>query len=150
MINNALSVGAAHKLRFAQDLILYNLDLSEEIEGFDGQAHIAAWQDDPVWQPMRENVEQLTAARDWAEAFFATALVFEPLVGELFRSELRDADRGAAGRLRHADAGRLRRDRLRPRAARRPEPVRDADRRRAARRGEQGHAAGLAGDVDAA
>ena len=24
--------------------------------------------------------------RDWAEAFFATALVFEPLVGELFRS----------------------------------------------------------------
>jgi propane monooxygenase small subunit len=28
----------------------------------------------------------LTATRDWAEAFFATALVFEPLVGELFRS----------------------------------------------------------------
>ena len=25
--------------------------------------------------------------RDWAEAFFATAVVFEPLVGELFRSE---------------------------------------------------------------
>ena len=24
--------------------------------------------------------------RDWAEAFFATAVVFEPLVGELFRS----------------------------------------------------------------
>ena len=35
---------------------------------------------------MRENVEQLTGVRDWAEAFFATALVFEPLVGELFRS----------------------------------------------------------------
>jgi propane monooxygenase small subunit len=30
--------------------------------------------------------EQLTATRDWAEQFFATALVFEPLVGELFRS----------------------------------------------------------------
>ena len=36
---------------------------------------------------MRENVEQLTAIRDWAEAFFATAVVFEPLIGELFRSE---------------------------------------------------------------
>jgi propane monooxygenase small subunit len=29
MINNALAVGAAHKLRFAQDLILYNLELSD-------------------------------------------------------------------------------------------------------------------------
>jgi len=86
MINNALSVGAVHKLRFAQDLILYNLDLSEEIEGFDGQAHITTWQEDPSWQGVRENVERLTAVRDWAEAFFATSLVFEPLVGELFRS----------------------------------------------------------------
>jgi propane 2-monooxygenase small subunit len=86
MINNALSVGAVHKLRFAQDLILYNLELTDEIEGFDGKAHIAAWQEDPVWQPVRANVEKLTGVRDWAEAFFATAIVFEPLVGELFRS----------------------------------------------------------------
>jgi propane 2-monooxygenase small subunit len=87
MINNALAVGAAHKLRFAQDIILYNLDLTEQIDGFDGSAHKKTWQDDPVWQGIRENVEQLTAIRDWAEAFFATAVVFEPLVGELFRSE---------------------------------------------------------------
>jgi propane monooxygenase small subunit len=86
MINNALAVGATHKLRFAQDLILYNLDISEDLEGFDGSAHRDAWQNDPVWQGVRENVERLTATRDWAEAFFATALVFEPLVGELFRS----------------------------------------------------------------
>jgi len=86
MINNALAVAAAHKLRFAQDLILYNLDISEELEDFDGSAHRAAWQEDPAWQGVRENVERLTAVRDWAEAFFATALVFEPLVGELFRS----------------------------------------------------------------
>lgn len=86
MINNALAVGAAHKLRFAQDLILYNLEISEDLHGFDGTAHKTAWQSDPVWQGVRENVEQLTAIRDWAEAFFATAVVFEPLVGELFRS----------------------------------------------------------------
>lgn len=86
MINNALSVGATHKLRFAQDLILYNLELSEQIADFDGQAHMATWQTDPVWAGVRETVEQLTATRDWAEQFFATALVFEPLVGELFRS----------------------------------------------------------------
>jgi propane monooxygenase small subunit len=86
MINNALAVGATHKLRFAQDLVLYNLDLSESLEDFDGTAHRDAWQNDPVWQGVRENAEQLTGIRDWAEAFFATALIFEPLVGELFRS----------------------------------------------------------------
>ena len=87
MINNALSVASAHKLRFGQDLILYNLELSEEIDGFDGAAHKDAWMNDPAWQATRENVELITAARDWAEAFFAAAVVFEPLVGELFRSE---------------------------------------------------------------
>lgn len=86
MINNALSVAAAHKLRFAQDLVLYNLEVSEQVEGFDGSAHVQTWQSDPIWQATRENVERLTGVRDWAEAFFATAVVFEPLVGELFRS----------------------------------------------------------------
>jgi propane monooxygenase small subunit len=87
MINNALAVGATHKLRFAQDLILYNLDVSEDLDGFDAGAHRNAWQHDPVWQGVRENVEQLTGIGDWAEAFFATAMIFEPLVGELFRSQ---------------------------------------------------------------
>jgi propane 2-monooxygenase small subunit len=86
MINNALAVGAVHKLRFAQDIILYNLDVSEELDGFDGSAHKDAWQNDPIWQGTRANVEKLTGVRDWAQAFFATSVVFEPLVGELFRS----------------------------------------------------------------
>ena len=86
MINNAMAVGAAHKLRFAQDLILYNLTLSEEIDGFDGSIHKQTWQEDPIWQPTREFVEELTGTRDWAEQWFATAVVFEPLIGELFRS----------------------------------------------------------------
>src|SRR3954451_3593421 len=86
MINNAMAVGAVHKLRFAQDLILYNLALSEEIESFDGAIHRRTWQEDPVWQPAREFVEKLTATRDWAEQWFVTSLVFEPLIGELFRS----------------------------------------------------------------
>ena len=86
MINNAICVGAVHKLRFAQDLILYNLALSEEIEGFEGSVHKEVWQEDPIWQPTRELVEGLTGIRDWSEAFFATTVVFEPLVGELFRS----------------------------------------------------------------
>lgn len=87
MINNAISVNSMHKLRFAQDLVLYNLEISDEIAGFEGAAHKAVWMSDPCWQGVRENVERLTAVRDWAEAVFATNYVFEPLVGELFRSQ---------------------------------------------------------------
>jgi propane monooxygenase small subunit len=86
MINNAISVNSMHKLRIAQDLALYSLEATEARSGFDGRAHIAAWNDDALWQPVRENVELLTAVRDWLEAVVATNLAFEPLVGELFRS----------------------------------------------------------------
>ena len=134
MINNALTLGAIHKLRFAQDIILFNLELSDQIEGFDGSAHKESWQNDPVWQGVRENVEKLTGVRDWAQAFFATAVVFEPLVGELFRSGFVHAGGRAPGRLRHPDDHGRRRVRHRPRAAGRPGPVPDAGRRRAARR----------------
>ena len=88
MHNNAISVNSMHRIRFAQDLALYNLTLSEEIEAFDGAAHIETWNSDPAWQGVREVAEQLTAIDDWCEAIFAANVVFEPLVGELFRSEL--------------------------------------------------------------
>ncbi len=77
-----------HRIRFAQDLALYNLTLSEEVPAFDGAAHIETWNSDPNWQGVREVAEQLTAIDDWCEAVFATNVVFEPLVGELFRSQL--------------------------------------------------------------
>jgi propane 2-monooxygenase small subunit len=88
MHNNAISVNSMHRIRFAQDLALYNLTLSEEIESFDGAAHLATWKEDPAWQGVREVAEQLTCVDDWAEAVFATNIVFEPLIGELFRSQL--------------------------------------------------------------
>jgi propane monooxygenase small subunit len=88
MINTAVAVNSAHKIRFAQDLALFNLDLSESLDGFDGSAHRDVWHNDPVWQGVRKNVELLTAAADWAEAVFATNIVFEQLVGVLFRSHL--------------------------------------------------------------
>lgn len=86
MINNAISVNSMHKLRIAQDLALFNLEASEARSGFNGKAHLEAWNDDPIWQPVREIVERLTAIRDWLEATVAANLAFEPLVGELFRA----------------------------------------------------------------
>jgi propane monooxygenase small subunit len=89
MHNTALAANSTRKIRFAQDLALYNLTLSEEIEGFDGSAHVEAWNSDPEWQGARKLTEALTAVEDdWGEAMFATNVVFEPLVGELFRSNL--------------------------------------------------------------
>ena len=89
MHNTALAANSARKIRFAQDLALYNLTLSEEIEGFDGGAHVDAWNSDSEWQGARKLTEALTAVEDdWGEAMFAANVVFEPLVGELFRSQL--------------------------------------------------------------
>jgi propane monooxygenase small subunit len=88
MHNNAISVNSIHRIRAAQDLVLYNLALTEEIDGFDGAAHIETWNSDPAWQGVRETAEALTAIDDWCEAIFAANVVFEPLVGELFRSGL--------------------------------------------------------------
>ena len=89
MHNTALAANSTRKIRFAQDLALYNLTLTEEIEGFDGTAHLEAWNSDPEWQGVRKVCEALTAVQDdWGEAVFAANVVFEPLLGELFRSNL--------------------------------------------------------------
>jgi propane 2-monooxygenase small subunit len=88
MHNNAISVNSMHRIRAAQDLALYNLTLSEEVPGFNGTAHLETWNSDPAWQGVREVAEALTGIDDWCEAIFAANVVFEPLVGELFRSQL--------------------------------------------------------------
>jgi propane 2-monooxygenase small subunit len=87
MHNNAIAVNCMHKLRTAQDILLYNLELSEQFpDEFDGDAHKETWLNDSAWQGVRENVERLMNATDWVQLCFATNIVFEPLVGELFRS----------------------------------------------------------------
>ena len=89
MHNTAIAVNGMHAIRFAQDLALYNLTLTEEIDGFDGAAHLDAWNSDPAWQGARKACEALTAIQDdWGETMFAANVVFQPLVGELFRSGL--------------------------------------------------------------
>lgn len=88
MINNALAVNAAHKLRMAQDLLLYIGDVAAAVPGFEETAHVEAWLSAAAWQPTRAFVERLTAVKDWAEALFVANVVLEPLVAELFRREL--------------------------------------------------------------
>ena len=89
MLNNAIAVNCMHKLRTAQDIMLYNLELSEIFseDEFDPTAHQEVWMNDPSWQGVRENVERVINAKDWAETTFAANIILEPLVGELFRSQ---------------------------------------------------------------
>ncbi|MEJ7872061.1 MAG: aromatic/alkene monooxygenase hydroxylase subunit beta [Rubrobacteraceae bacterium] len=89
MLNNAIAVNCMHKLRTAQDVLLYNMELGERFseDEFDESVHKEVWMEDPSWQGVRENVERLIAAKDWAEVSFATNIIFEPLVGELFRGQ---------------------------------------------------------------
>jgi toluene monooxygenase system protein E len=48
------------------------------------------WQTDPLWQPLREAVEKLLTAYDWAESFVGLNLVLKPIVDELFMKHLSD------------------------------------------------------------
>ena len=87
MINNAILTNSSYKLRFAQDLTLYLSELALDIEGLDLDAGKQHWIDDPIWQGTRHAIEAIMGASDYLEQhFFATNVIFEPLVGELFRS----------------------------------------------------------------
>jgi propane monooxygenase small subunit len=86
MINNAILTNSSYKLRFAQDLTLYLSEIGLDIEGFDDSAGKKHWLEDPLWQATREAIETISGATDFLEQYFAVNLVFEPLVGELFRS----------------------------------------------------------------
>jgi propane 2-monooxygenase small subunit len=86
MINNATLTNSSYKLRLAQDITLYLAEIGMDISGWDDEAGKTAWLEDPIWQGTREAVESIMGASDYLEQYFATNLVFEPLVGELFRS----------------------------------------------------------------
>lgn len=86
MINNATLTNSSYKLRLSQDITLYLAEIGMDIAGWDDEAGKKAWLEDPIWQSAREAVETIMGCPDYLEQYFAINLVFEPLVGELFRS----------------------------------------------------------------
>lgn len=86
MINNATLTNSSYKMRLCQDITLYLAEIGMDIEGWNDELGKKAWLEDPLWQPTREAVETIMGATDYLEQYFATNIVFEPLVGELFRS----------------------------------------------------------------
>ena len=86
MINNAILTNSSYKLRFAQDLTLYLGEIAVDIPDLNLDAGKTHWLEDPIWQGTRKAVETIMGSEDYLEQYFATNVVFEPLVGELFRS----------------------------------------------------------------
>ncbi len=86
MINNATLTNSSYKLRLSQDITLYLAEIGMDIAGWDDEAGKRAWLEDDTWQGTREAVETIMGTSDFLEQYFAINLVFEPLVGELFRS----------------------------------------------------------------
>lgn len=86
MINNAILTNSSYKLRFAQDLTLYLGEIALDNPSLDTDSGKHHWIEDPTWQGVRKAVESIMGATDYLEQYFATNVVFEPLVGELFRS----------------------------------------------------------------
>jgi propane monooxygenase small subunit len=85
MINNAILINSSDKLRYAQDVAIYIMNIANEIE-LDEAVGKENWLKKNEWQGAREVVETFTASTDWAEQVFAANLIYEPLVNELFRS----------------------------------------------------------------
>lgn len=86
MINSTILTNASYKLRFAQDLTLYLGDIGVDLPELDAEIGKKEWLESPIWQPTRKLVETIGGATDYLEKYFAVNMVFEPLVGELFRS----------------------------------------------------------------
>ena len=86
MINNATLTNSSYKLRLAQDITLYLAEIGMDIEGWNDDLGKQAWMEDPIWQPTRRAIETIMGCEDYLEQYFAINLIFEPLVGELFRS----------------------------------------------------------------
>jgi toluene monooxygenase system protein E len=82
-ITIAASFQAADEMRRIQRIAYRIRQLQQIYHGFAADSK-SLWQTDSMWQPLREVVEKLLIAYDWAESFVGLNVVLKPLVDELF------------------------------------------------------------------
>src|ERR1700722_14303756 len=82
-ITIAAGLQSADEMRRIQRIAYRIRQLQQIYPGFAADSR-TLWQTDPMWQPLREVVEKLLIAYDWAESFVGLNLVLKPLVDELF------------------------------------------------------------------
>jgi toluene monooxygenase system protein E len=88
-ITIAAALQSADEMRRIQRIAYRVRQLQQIYPGFAGDSK-NLWQTDPMWQPLRQVVEKLLVAYDWAESFVGLNLVLKPLVDELFMKYVSD------------------------------------------------------------
>jgi toluene monooxygenase system protein E len=86
-ITIAAALQSADEMRRIQRIAYRIRQLQQIYPGFAADSR-TLWQTDSMWQPLREVVEKLLIAYDWAESFVGLNLVLKPLVDELFMKYL--------------------------------------------------------------
>jgi toluene monooxygenase system protein E len=86
-ITIAAAFQSADEMRRIQRIAYRIRQLQQIYRGFAADSR-TLWQTDPMWQPLREVVEKLLIAYDWAESFVGLNVVVKPLVDELFMKYL--------------------------------------------------------------
>jgi toluene monooxygenase system protein E len=85
---------AADEMRRVQRLAYRMRQLQVTHPDF-GNAALQIWQDDPMWQPLREVIENLLVTWDWGEALVALQFVLKPAFDELFMTHFARLARAA-------------------------------------------------------
>jgi toluene monooxygenase system protein E len=78
---------SADEMRRIQRIAYRIRQLQQIYPGFAADSR-TLWQTNAMWQPLREVVEKLLIAYDWAESFVGLNVVLKPLVDELFMKYL--------------------------------------------------------------
>ena len=87
-IGNVFVFESVDRVRHAQAVVLYLMELEDHIDGFVDSGAKERWLGDEVYQPLRSLAEHLIALPDWAELAVATNLVVDPIVSEVCLSQL--------------------------------------------------------------
>ena len=74
---------SADEMRRIQRIAYRIRQLQQIYPGFAADSQ-TLWQTDSMWQPLRETIEKLLIAYDWAESFVGLNVVLKPLIDELF------------------------------------------------------------------
>lgn len=98
-IGNALCFQGFDHMRHAQAIVLYLLDLEQQIDGFSESPARERWLEDERYQPLRRLVEELIVLEDWGELCIAANLAVLPWTAEIGVSALLRANAASHGDL---------------------------------------------------
>ena len=103
MINTAILTNSSYKMRLAQDLTLYLVEIGLDLDGFDENAGKKHWLEDPIWQGTRK-ADRSDHGRDrLSRAIFRHQSRFRTIGRRIVPQWLCHADGRIAGRLFDAD-----------------------------------------------